>query len=113
MFRPTVVLIVLTIAVGPNVGTVCSWWCQPERPLTACEHRSTDVFALVSGASHCQAGPASLSVFWREVVAKHAYAPAMNCADTNLESERQTRSVGRLTTGSLTAGPPSRVTLRI
>ena len=54
MFRAALFLIVLTLAVGPDAGLLCTVWCVPhDATSAACPHHDATISPSVRGDDNC------------------------------------------------------------
>lgn len=64
MFRASLLLIVSTLVVGPDVGVLCKAWCDPAAAAaTECHHQAGSSSAALNGTDDCgKAAPHSAFV---------------------------------------------------
>ena len=68
MFRAVVLLIGLTLAVGP-VELLCNAWCHPQAPAaTQCHHAESTSSPIAAGDNNCDTGVLSAGTYLRQEV---------------------------------------------
>ena len=71
MFRPALLSIVLTLAVGPNASLLCEAWCHDAAP-AGCAHQESMTSSSASSPDNCQS---DLVAAVREDARRAAAAP--------------------------------------
>jgi len=69
MFRAAALLIVLTVAVGPSAGLLCTSWCSPRAAaVSGCHHASSGGIVTVVAAARCDRSIVDPGVFLKQDV---------------------------------------------
>ena len=69
MFRATLLSIVLSMAVGPNVSLLCRTWCDARAAAASgCHHEHSSTAPNVAGSENCDRGTSAVTAALREDV---------------------------------------------